>query len=99
VRLQPTDDTLRSQFDNGSGACHPESWVVEVSSNEKDWEVADRRDDDVQLNEQNRIIGFEMNCRHDPVRCIRLRLTEVNHGNDHEMSLSGWELFGSLREM
>jgi hypothetical protein len=98
MRIWPSHYTIRSMFDYGPGHCHLKSWVVEVSSNGRDWKVADRRDNNSQLNGKDLKVGFEMNQKLGPIQHIRLRLTGPNHANNQYLTVSGWEIFGSLRE-
>ena len=97
-RVIPKSYSIRS-IPNGTGTDHPRSWVLEVSNDasQRSWTVVDSRDNNGELNGFYVIRNFTIGTRpSEPVRFVRLRLTWANHRGDHNLNISGLELFGVL---
>ena len=91
-RVEPTSYSIRSA--RGS---FPRSWVFEVSNDGKEWKVADRRDNNSELNARCVTRMFDIRtCPGGRFRFVRLLQTGKNsYGND-ELWLSSLEVFGTL---
>jgi hypothetical protein len=75
LMVWPLHCTLRPQYNYGLEVCRPNIWVVNLSLNERNWEIGHRRHNDSQLKGANRIFGFEISREPGPFRYIRLRQT------------------------
>jgi hypothetical protein len=71
------------------------SWVVESSKDGKTWLEIDRRVNRTQLNDKNVVVTFPMSSKTE-CRFIRLRQIDKNFWGSHEISISGFEVFGTL---
>ena len=93
-RVAPTSYSIRT-----SDWSFPKSWVLEVSNDGTDgsWEVADRRDDNFDLNGEYQTRNFAIS---DPprwsFRFVRLRQTGENHEGSDYLHITSLELFGTL---
>jgi hypothetical protein len=57
--VAPTHYTIRTH-QGGQSSNHMKSWVVEASSDDEQWEVIDRRENDANLNGQYLVHSFEI---------------------------------------
>jgi hypothetical protein len=76
------------------------SWVIEGADDDQNWTDLDRRQDEDTLNSGNRTHVFEAHGQ-TTCRFVRIRQTGANHHvshPNHQLVISGFELFGSLRE-
>jgi hypothetical protein len=95
-KVQATHYSIRS-YDYGSGGSHPRSWVVEGSLDGVKWVEIDRRDDDVWLNEMNRVAEFTV-ATVERAQFIRLRQTGKNWHGTQCLAISAFEIYGVLEE-
>jgi hypothetical protein len=93
-RIMPTHSTIRTN-EGGPGGWHLESWLVETSTDGKNWrEVAHEFK---QLNGRWFTATFPV-AGGEECRCIRLvNIGRNHHGND-TLCISAWEIFGNLIE-
>ena len=94
MRVSPTAYTIRSSND-GPGAGHPMSWVVEVSNDGWTWVEIDRRENCNDLNDKLVTRSFETRTG-EQARMVRFRLTGPNHNGHDYILMRAFELFGSL---
>ena len=97
-RVAPTSYSIRS-IPNVPGTDHPKSWVLEVSNHgsEGSWAVVDTRQNDFELNGFYVARNFKIGAPpSEAFRFVRLRMTWCNHRGDHNLNISGLELFGVL---
>jgi hypothetical protein len=77
------------------GAQHLKSWIVETSQDGEEWEEIDKRDDDNESNGPERLrifaVGSERLCRF-----VRLVNIGRNHVGNDRLSMSAWEIFGTV---
>jgi gas vesicle protein len=96
-KLRLTGYSIRSRFDGFPGSNNLKSWVIEVSDDGKTWEVVDQKENDSDLNDKNIAkawpIAKEVECSF-----VRLRQTDLSHSKKHYLAISGFELFGVLRD-
>jgi hypothetical protein len=75
----------------------PKSWCLEVSLDGKSWTEIHRCENNSDLNGSKQIgtysVSLSVTCRF-----VRLRQTGRNHYNHDYLKLSGFEIFGVLRE-
>ena len=99
-RVIPTSYSMRSYF-GGPGACHLKSWLLEGSKDgtENSWKEIDRRDNNSDMNTKHVTRNFKISrVPSEGFRFIRLKQTGKNHYGDHCLSLTSFEIFGTLRE-
>ena len=99
-RVIPTSYSVTS-YNNGPGANHLRSWVIEVSNDgtENSWREIDRRDNDYNLNGALLTVNFEIShVPRESFRFLRLRQTGKNHRGFNYLNFSGLEIFGTLFE-
>jgi hypothetical protein len=77
------------------GLHHPRSWIVEGSSDGKNWILLDEERDNNELRECDVWKSFGMKNQAN-VNEIRLRQIGPNHGGDDCLALSGFEVFGTM---
>ena len=97
-RVSPTSYSITS-YPFGPGMRHLRSWVLEVSNDKRDWQVADRRENNSDLNDMKVTHNFSITKKlSGSFRFIRVRLTGHNHKNNDILSMSSLEVFGKLFE-
>jgi CII-binding regulator of phage lambda lysogenization HflD len=79
------------------GRHHPRSWIVEGSSDGKNWIVLAEEKDNKYLDESDVWKSFPIRTQAS-VHQLRLRQIGRNHGGDYCLALSGFELFGRILE-
>jgi hypothetical protein len=84
-------------IDGIDGIHHPRSWIIEGSSNGNNWMILDEEQHNNELRESDVWRSFRIGTQAS-VSQIRLRQTGLNHGGDHILALSGFEIFGTLFE-
>ena len=95
MRVGPTGYSIRTCND-GPGAGHPRSWVVEASNDGFNWVEIDRKDNCDDLNGKLITATFSTKC--DGVyRMIRFRLTGPSHNGHNYIIMRAFELFGMLQ--
>jgi hypothetical protein len=74
--------------------------VIEISKDASKWDEADRRENDSSLKSRNLTQFFKVS-RLLEFRLARLRQVGKNHSSslDDRLLISGFEIFGSLREI
>ena len=100
-RVAPTSYSIRS-FGYGTGACHPKSWVLEVSNDgsEGSWAVVDSRENNKDLNDVLATRNFAISApSREAIRFARLRLTGKNHKGSDFLCISALELFGAFTDI
>jgi hypothetical protein len=94
--IRPTHYVIRS-YPSDAESEHLKSWVVEGSLDGLNWMVIDRRRKNFDLNEEFAVAIFPVshseNCHF-----IRLTQTGKNHAGDHLLTMSAFEVFGTLVE-
>ena len=97
-RVSPTSYSVRSCA-YGPGSNHPKSWVFEVSNDETNWTVVDRRDNNGDLNNNFVTRNFRLSSTSsESFRFVRLRQTGKTHGGRDNLVLSALEIFGFLTD-
>jgi hypothetical protein len=96
-RVEITHYGVRSRFDGFKNCNNLKDWVVEVSNDEKEWIVIDSQNDNTDLNGNNMSKGYEVEARKE-WKFVRLRQTGVSHSGKNYLVISGFEIFGSLRQ-
>jgi hypothetical protein len=99
-RVNLTHYSLRSRSSGSEDDYYPKSWVIETSIEGSAWIEVDRRENDVSLKGQNLTRLFEVS-REEECRFVRPRQIGHNHysSSDDRLVLSGFELFGRLKEV
>jgi hypothetical protein len=79
------------------GSHHPRSWIVEGSSDGNNWIILaeERGNRDLQASHVWKSFPVKNQAS---VHQIRLRQIGPNHGGDHCLALSGFEIFGTIVE-
>jgi hypothetical protein len=96
-RIVPTHYSIRSLYCGGVNRGNPKSWLVEVSSDGTNWTEIDHRENNAELNDRNVTRTFQVS-QSEEGRFIRLvNIGRNHHGNDC-LSISGFEVFGTLIE-
>ena len=92
----PTGYAIKS-YQAAPGGHHLQSWVLEVSKDQKTWEVADQHTNTKELNNRG-VVCYMKTTRgiHEPYRFVRLRQIGQNHRGRNFLFLSALELFGTL---
>ena len=92
-KIIPKSYSIRSGRTGG----HPRSWVVQVSNDVTAWMTVDRREKLNDLNAPRVVRNFAIaNVPNTPVRFIRVVNTGRNHGGDHCLFFSAFEVYGTL---
>ena len=95
MKVGPTAYSIRTCND-GPGAGHPRSWVLEASNDALNWVEIDRRVNCDDLNGKLITATFSTKC--DGVyRMIRFRLTGTSHNGHNYIIMRAFELFGILQ--
>jgi hypothetical protein len=92
----PAHYTIRTDR-HDPGSPHLKSWVVETSADGKSWREVDREEDNKQFNGAGFTGTFAV-AGGGECRFIRLVNIGWNHGGKDQLSISVWEIFGSLIE-
>jgi hypothetical protein len=95
-RIMPTHYAIRS-WNGAPGAAHPKGWIVETSEDGVAWKEVDRREDNAELNGKEITQTFTVPGSGGG-RFIRLVNIGKNHEGDDCLSISAWEIFGSIVE-
>lgn len=91
-RIIPTSYTIRS-----SNGYHPQSWVIEGSVDNKNWEILSEEKDNKVFSRQTIVHSFPIqNQSEHEVKFIRLRQTGKNSNNSHHLYFSAIEYYGRL---
>lgn len=99
-KVKPTHYSIKSR-NAGKGSRHLKNWVIEGSNTnyDNDWLILDTRNDVTALDGKNSTQTFEIQRelkQNDSFRYLRIRQTGVNTSNDHYLTLSALEFFGSV---
>jgi hypothetical protein len=92
--VRPTHYSLRS----GQFGCDLKSWTIEGSSDGATWRLLDAQEDNESLEGESAVATFEV-AGAEEVRFLRLRQTGPAHDGSHQITITGFELFGDLREV
>jgi hypothetical protein len=92
LRIRPTHYSIR-----GVALNNLKSWIVEISTDGVDWTEIDRQIDSQALSGVQKTDSFEVSGSHE-CRFIRLSQIGRNHLGNDQLVLSGFEVFGTLRE-
>jgi hypothetical protein len=97
MRIRPTHYAIRSQYDVGRASSQLRSWNIEGRIDGGEWEQIDSRSNNEDLNDKGvrRLFSVRSSGEY---RYIRLYQTGPNHGNNHFLGLSAFEIFGTLME-
>lgn len=96
-KLQISSYSLKSS-NFGPNDYHLKNWVLEVSNDQKNWEIIDEHNDDPVLNGQGIIVTFKTKTQNSFYQFIRLRQTRTNWYGDYQIRLSKIEFYGKLKE-
>jgi hypothetical protein len=81
----------------GTGNHHLKSWVLEISNDGSNWTEVDRRVDNNDLNGTSFLATYSISRQMPESRFVRLRQIGKNHYGYDNLSISCFELFGTLR--
>jgi hypothetical protein len=95
-RIVPTHYTIRTHRGN-PGTAHLKSWLVETSTDEKNWREVAHEEDNKQLNGKWFTATFPVTGGGE-CRFIRLVNIGRNHWGNDLLCISAWEIFGNLIE-
>jgi hypothetical protein len=95
-RIVPTHYTIGTN-EYGPGYAHLKSWLVETSADGESWREVACEEKNRQLN-GSRFTGTFAVAGGGEFRFIRLVNIGRNHAGDDCLSISAWEIFGSLVE-
>jgi hypothetical protein len=98
MEVTPTHYSILSCPSGPNQNDHPKSWCLEVSGDGKSWIEVHRCENNSDLNGLSQIGTYSVN-RSVKCRFVRLRQTGKNHFNRDYLMLSGFEIFGVLREV
>jgi hypothetical protein len=96
MRIVPTHYAIRSNW-YGPGWHHLKSWLIETSGDWESWREVARQEDNKQLNGCRFAATFPV-AGGEECRFIRLVNIGQNHGGSDSLTISSWEIFGSLLE-
>jgi hypothetical protein len=71
------------------------NWVLQGSNDNNSWFLLDSRSNNNELNGKSQTAIFSVSSPQ-TVRMVRIYQTGKNHDNDDHLTLSAFELFGSL---
>lgn len=95
-RVIPTDYTIRSVAWNPN-SCHPKSWVIEGSNDQKKWEILDEKINCPLLNGNSIVKTFTIkNDNMKEFRFIRMRSAGTNWSGNSYFALESFEIYGIL---
>jgi hypothetical protein len=94
LKVNVSHYALRSRSEDPSH--HLQNWTIEGSLNGTNWIELDRRNECRELLGMNRSATFQTS-RGEFVQLVRLRQHGVNSSNEHCLTLSAFELFGTVR--
>ena len=93
----PTSYTIRSNSNGGKGYHHLKSWVIEVSTNNREWTTVSEEKDNSVLDEQSAVHTFSIQTRPEQeIKFIRLRQTGPNSANYNHLYFSAIEIYGEM---
>jgi hypothetical protein len=95
-KVSPTHYSIRSKAAGGSSWANLKNWVVEVSDNGNDWIEIDRQTNNSKLDGKGAIAVFQASRQDVTGRYVRLANVGRNHRRDDCLSLSAFEIFGTL---
>jgi hypothetical protein len=88
---------IRTYYPAYSSGDSPQSWVIEVSDDGKEWTEVDRRTGNMELRDRDNTNLFEVGVQKEASQ-VRLRQTGPNHQGGTNLCLAGLEMFGNLFE-
>jgi hypothetical protein len=94
MSMAATHYTIRTTGAGERGP-HLKSWVIEGSVDGQQWTELDRKENNGQLKARNAYVSFAMSTPTE-VRMIRLRQTGRNHVGNNYLTLSAFEIFGTI---
>jgi hypothetical protein len=95
--IVPTHYAIRT-YDYGPGQCHLKSWLVDTSTDGKDWRKVAHEENNKQLNGKW-LTGIFKVAGGRECRFIRLVNIGRNHWGSDSIWIYAWEIFGSLTEL
>jgi hypothetical protein len=95
-RIVPTHYTIGTNYDY-PGRNHLKSWLVETSTDGKNWQEVAREEENKQLNGVYFTATFPVSGGGE-CRCIRLVNIGRNHWGSDRLAITAWEIFGNLIE-
>jgi hypothetical protein len=98
MEITPSHYSILSYPSGPNQNHHPKSWCLEVSVDGTSWTEVHRCENNSDLNGSSWIGTYSIN-RSVKCRFVRLRQTGTNHLNRDYFLLSGFEIFGVLREV
>jgi hypothetical protein len=93
--VSPTHYSIRT-YQCGQNANHLKSWILEISNDDSNWKEIDRRENNVDLNGDRFVGTYSISGQRSEGRFVRLRQIGKNHMNKDYLTVSGFELFGTL---
>jgi hypothetical protein len=97
MKVKPTHYSIRSLYKGRVNSHNLKTWTVEGSNDGTAWIRLDERTNNSELNSKNAIATFAIS-QPQPVRMIRLQQTGPNHNGKNCLSISSFEVFGTLLE-
>jgi hypothetical protein len=95
-KVRPTHYSIRSKAGGGSGWASLKNWVVEVSDNGNNWIEIDCQTNNSKLYGKGAIGVFQASRQDVTGRYVRLVNIGRNHRHDDCLTLSAFEIFGTL---
>lgn len=95
-KVWPAAYSIRSE-DRRPNYYNLKSWVIEVSNDQRRWEIVDRQDGSNYLNGERYSHLFTVsNQMQEGFRYVRLRMTAPNWSNSNYLIIEAFELFGKM---
>lgn len=95
-KVHPTHYSIKSRTD--CDCDHPINWLIQGSNtgHESDWTTLDTRINERSLSRQNVQQTFDINEQSGDYRYLRILQNGINSSNNHYLTLSALEFFGTL---
>lgn len=96
-QIIPTHYSIKSHNNGGKGDFDPKSWVIEGSTNSKDWINLSEEQNTEILDGRNIAHTFPIrNQSQQKIKFIRIRQTGQNSKNNYHLCFSAFEVYGQL---
>ena len=82
---------------NSGSSCHLKSWIIEGRNEGGKWKEIDHQDNN-DLNGFSYQHYYSIQEKIEPYQYIRIQRNGLNHGNDKELLLNNFEIYGKIKE-
>lgn len=96
-KIIPKNYSVKSH-DNSENSCHPKSWVIEASNDEKSWEIIDEQENCSLLNGSLLSFTFTIeNPENKEYQFLRMRQIDSCWDGSYNFSIDSIEFYGTLK--